>query len=403
MKPIYMDHHATTPLDPRVLEVMLPYLHEQFGNPSSSTHIYGEIAKKAVEQARGQVAQLLNAQNPDEIIFTSCATESNNMVLKGSVALSKVENPEIITIATEHKAILDTLKRLNRQGVVSRLAKIDKYGIVDLNSIRELINDRTILITIQAANSEIGTLQPLRSIGQIAEEHNIPFHTDAVQALGKVKVDVEKDHIDFLSISAHKMYGPKGVGALYMRKGHRIAPLLDGGGQERGVRSGTLNVPGIAGLGKAAEIADGDLGGEADRLRELRDMLISGAIERIEHTTLNGHPTLRLPNNANLSFSYIEGESLVLACKAFAVSTGSACSSETLKSSSVLEAIGVPDSLAHSSIRFGLGKSNTKEDITLLLDTLEKNVRRLRDMSPLYEMAQQGIDIDKFEWGEHKH
>ncbi len=402
MLPIYMDHHATTPLNEQVFNAMLPFLKEHFGNPSSTTHRYGEFAAKAVSTAREQVASLINA-HPSEIIFTSCATESNNLVLKGLAALSRIDKPEIITIATEHKAVLDTIKRLEKQGVVCRFADIDEYGVVDMESVKQMINEKTILISIQAANSEIGTLQPLQNIGEIASEQNVPFHTDAVQGLGKIDIDVDRAHIDFLSISGHKMYGPKGIGALYMRKGQRLIPLLEGGGQERGFRSGTLNVPGIVGLGKAAEIAGYDTKEEAKRLRQLRDMLIQGALQRIEHTFLNGHPTLRLPNNVNLSFAYVEGESLILACKEFALSTGSACSSASLQSSYVLNAIGIADSLAHASIRFGLGKINTTSHVELLLDTLEKNVKRLRDMSPLYEMAQQGIDIDNYNWQSHQH
>jgi cysteine desulfurase len=403
MKPIYMDHHATTPLDYEVLEAMMPFLTEKFGNASSNTHEYGHEAKKAVEEARVKVADLIGATSADEIVFTSGATESDNLALKG-VAYSKPDNKgHIITIATEHKAILDTVKRLEKQGFTITFAKIDEFGVVDLSELRKAIRPDTMLISIQAANSEIGTLQPLKEIGAIAKEHGIYFHTDAVQALGKVDVNIVRDNIDMLSISAHKMYGPKGIGALYVKRGIRLVPLIDGGGHERGMRSGTLNVPAIVGMGKAAEMAKRDLPAESARLLKLREKLAKGIESRIEMIKLNGHPVLRLPNNLNYSFAYVEGESLILACREVALSSGSACTSTSLQSSYVLKAIGVPEFLAHCSIRFGLGKSNTEEHIDIILDLLEKNVKRLREMSPLYDMAKEGIDIEKLSWSEHSH
>ncbi|RPI01344.1 MAG: cysteine desulfurase [Calditrichaeota bacterium] len=403
MNLIYMDHHATTPLDPEVLDAMMPYLTTEFGNPSSNTHEMGHFARIAVEKSRTQLALLIGASSPDEIVFTSGATEADNLALKGIVrAFKERSQPNIVTIAIEHKAILDTAKSLQKEGVEIRFAKIDSSGLVDLDDFKRKIDAKTILISIQTANSEIGVVQPVNQIGKIAREHNVLLHTDAVQALGRIDVNVLRDNIDLLSISGHKMYGPKGVGGLYVRKGVRLVPMIDGGGHERGMRSGTLNVPGIVGLGKAAEIAKRDLLAESSRLTLLRDMLALGIAERIDQAKLNGHPTRRLPNNLNFAFAYVEGEALLLACKGFALSTGSACTSTSLQSSYVLKAIGVPDHLAHSSIRFGLGKSNNEDQIELLLHKLETSVKRLREMSPLYDMAKEGINIDNYQWP-HSH
>ena len=403
MKPIYMDHHATTPLDPEVLEAMMPYFTEHFGNPSSNTHIYGHEARNAVEAARKQIADLIGAAGPDEIIFTSGATEADNLALKGLAFRNNNNKGHIITIATEHKAILDTVKKLKQQGIETSFIKLDEYGLIDMEDLKNQIRPETILISVQAANSEIGTIQPIREIGEIARKNNIPFHSDAVQAIGKFDVNVQRDKIDMLSISAHKMYGPKGIGALYVKKGIRLSALIDGGGHERGMRSGTLNVPAIVGFGKACEIAKRDLAAESKRLLELRNYLSSQIQERIDYVKLNGHPEKRLVNNLNFSFAFVEGESLILSCRDVALSSGSACTSTALQSSYVLKAIGVQDSLAHCSIRFGLGKSNTKEQVDILLDLLEKNVKRLREMSPLYDMAKEGIDIDKVNWAPHSH
>jgi len=403
MKTVYLDHHATTPLDAEVLEVMMPYLTTEFGNASSTTHDYGRRARAAVEQGREEVAALIGAEQPDEIIITSGATESDNLAMKG-LALQRADHSgHIITIAIEHKAILDTARFLEKQGFSVSFAPIDRYGLVDLEELRGLIRPDTFLITIQAANSEIGTIQPIAEIGAIAHEHNLLFHTDAVQALGKVDVDVVRDHIDMLSISAHKIYGPKGVGALYVRKGIRLQPLIHGGGHEMGMRSGTLNVAGVVGLGKAALLAKRDLVSESARLTALRDRLRQGIESRIDLVQLNGHPTRRLANNLNFSFSFVEGESLMLGCRGFALSSGSACTSASLQSSYVLRALQVPDAIAHSSIRFGLGKSNTDDQIDALLELLVENVKRLREMSPLYDMAREGIDIESFSWSEHDH
>ncbi|MDZ7345208.1 MAG: cysteine desulfurase [candidate division KSB1 bacterium] len=397
-KPIYMDHHATTPLDPEVLAAMMPYLTEEFGNPSSNTHIYGHTARRAVESAREQVACLINAASPDEIIFTSGATESDNLALKGIVRQAGRKNPNLVTIAIEHKAVLDTAMRLKKEGVDIRFAKIDEYGRIDLDDLRRKIDENTVLVAVQAANSEIGTLQPLAEISAAAHQAGTLFFSDAVQALGRIDIDVRKLEIDLLAISGHKIYGPKGIGALYVRKGIKLTPLIDGGGHEHGMRSGTLNVPGIVGLGKAAEIAKRDLEKESARLLALRNRLQEGIEKRISDVKLNGHPIHRLPNNLNYSFAYVEGEALLMACSPVALSSGSACTSSSLKSSYVLRAIGVPDHLAHSSIRFGLGKCNTEAHVDLLLDLLESGVKRLREMSPLYDMAKEGIDIDRVQW-----
>ena len=403
MKPIYMDHHATTPLLPEVLEAMMPYLTEEFGNPSSTTHVYGTAARTAVEKAREQVAALVGAASPEEIIFTSGATESDNLALKGVAHQLAGKGRRIITIATEHKAVLDTAKKLQKEGFEIIFAPIDEHGVVNLDALRELMDDTTILVSIQYANSEIGTLQPIAAIGELAKERGILFHSDAVQALARVPVDVQKEHIDLLSISGHKIYGPKGVGALYIRKGVKLVAQMDGGGHERGYRSGNLKVPGIMGLGKAAEIGKSDLDKEAPRLIELRERLRKGIEASVDYVKLNGHPTQRLPNNLNYSFAFVEGESLILSLKEFALSTGSACTSASLQSSYVLRAIGVPESLAHCSLRFGLGRSNTAEHVDLLVERLKSSVVKLREMSPLYEMAKEGVDIESISWTPHRH
>ncbi|MDZ7272345.1 MAG: aminotransferase class V-fold PLP-dependent enzyme, partial [candidate division KSB1 bacterium] len=382
---------------------MMPYLTEEFGNPSSTTHVYGTAARRAVERAREQVAALVGAASPEEIIFTSGATESDNLALKGVAHQLKGKGTRIITIATEHKAVLDTAKKLQKEGFEVVFAPIDEHGVVVLDALRDLLDESTILVSIQYANSEIGTVQPIAAIGEMTKERGILFHSDAVQALARVPVDVQREHIDLLSISGHKIYGPKGVGALYVRKGVKLVAQMDGGGHERGYRSGTLNVPGIVGLGKAAEIGKRDLEAEAARLLQLRERLRKGIESSVEHVKLNGHPTQRLPNNLNYSFAFVEGESLILALKEFALSTGSACTSASLQSSYVLRAIGVPESLAHCSLRFGLGRSNTPEHVDLLVERLKTSVAKLREMSPLYEMAKEGVDIESLSWGKHRH
>ncbi|MEW5806142.1 MAG: cysteine desulfurase NifS [Acidobacteriota bacterium] len=382
MKQIYMDHNATTPLDREVLDAMMPYLTEHFGNPSSSTHIFGKIARDAVEEARGKVARLINARDAD-IVFTSGATESDNMAIKGVAWARREEGNHIITCKVEHKAVLDSCKWLEKEGFQVTYLPVDRYAMVDPDDVRKAITDKTVLVSIMHANSEVGTIEPIKEIGEITSERGVAFHCDAVQAVGKIPVDVENLKVDFLSISGHKIYGPKGVGALYIRKRVKMVPLMTGGGQERQRRSGTLNVPGIVGLGKACETAMRDMEKESRRLVALRTRLLEGIMNRIDHVYLNGHPENRIPNNLNLSFDYVEGEGLIMSLKNVAVSSGSACTSQTLEPSYVLRAMGIPDATAHSSVRFGLGKSNSEEDVDYVIDLLEKGVRRLRAISPL--------------------
>ncbi len=399
--PIYMDNHATTPVDPRVLETMLPYFSEKFGNAASRNHSFGWEAEEAVDRARGQIAQLINAK-PKEIIFTSGATESDNLAIKGVVEFYKEKGDHIVTCVTEHKAVLDSCRALERAGkAMVTYLPVDKYGMVDPDDVRKALTDRTVLISIMYANNEVGTIHPIAEIGRIAHERGVVFHCDAVQAAGKIPVDVDRDHIDLLALSAHKIYGPKGVGALYVRaKGPRvrISPQMDGGGHERGMRSGTLNVTGIVGLGKACEVAGAVMAEENRRLLDLRDKLQAGIFERLDEVYLNGHPTERLPGNLNVSFAYVEGESLLMGLNDVAVSSGSACTSATLEPSYVIRALGVGDELAHSSIRFGLGRFNTEAEVDFVTDRVTREVRRLREMSPLYEMAREGIDLKSVQW-----
>jgi len=401
-RPIYMDNHATTPLDPRVLQAMLPYFTEHFGNAASRSHPFGWAAEEAVDAARGQIATLIGAK-PKEIIFTSGATESDNLALKGVVEFYKDKGSHVITCVTEHKAVLDTCKALERSGKASvTYLGVDCYGQVDPQEVRKAITDKTILISLMYANNEIGTLQPIREIGKIAKEKGILFHCDATQGVGKVPVDVETDGIDLLSMTAHKIYGPKGCGALYVRaKGPRVrlTPLIDGGGHERGMRSGTLNVPGIVGFGKACELCGQELESEAARLMALRTRLYEGITSRLAEVYLNGHPVQRLPGNLNLSFSYVEGESFLMGVnQEIALSSGSACTSATLEPSYVLKALGVGEELAHTSIRFGLGRFNTQEEVEYVIGRVVEVVERLRALSPLYEMAQEGIDLKSVQW-----
>ncbi|HJZ11582.1 MAG TPA: IscS subfamily cysteine desulfurase, partial [Acidobacteriota bacterium] len=363
--PIFMDNHSTTPLDPRVLEEMLPYFTDDFGNAASRNHAFGWKAEEAVERGRARIAALIGA-DPKEIIFTSGATESDNLALKGVAEMYAEKGDHIITCVTEHKAILDTGKRLEKMGKRVTYLPVDQYGQIDLDDLRKAITDKTILISIMYANNEVGTLQPIREIGKIAKEKGILFHSDATQAVGKIPVDVQDLNVDLMSLSAHKMYGPKGVGALYVRKKNprvRIVAQMDGGGHERGMRSGTLNVTGIAGFGKACAIAKEEMAEEGKRLASLRDKLRNGIQEKLDEVFLNGHPTERLPNNLNLSFAYVEGESLLMGLDDVAVSSGSACTSATLEPSYVLKALGVGEDLAHTSIRFGLGRFNTEEEV----------------------------------------
>lgn len=386
--PIYMDNHATTRVDPRVLEVMLPYFTEKFGNAASRSHTFGWETEAAVDLGREQIARLIHASSPREIVFTSGATESDNLAIKGVAASYRDKGNHIITCVTEHRAVLDTCKALEQQGCQVTYLPVDRNGTVNMNRLREAITDKTILISVMAANNEIGTIEPVKQIGQFAHEKGILFHTDATQAVGKIPLNVEEMGIDLLSLTAHKMYGPKGIGALYVRAAKprvRLRPMIDGGGHERGMRSGTLNVPGIVGLGKACEIAQKEMAAEAERLISLRERLKKKIIDQLEEIYVNGHPTERLPGNMNISFAYVEGESLLMALKDVAVSTGSACTSASLEPSHVLRAIGVEEELAHTSIRFGLGRFNTEEEVDYVVRRVVEEVRRLRGLSPLYQ------------------
>ena len=401
--PIYLDNHATTAADPRVVQAMLPYFTEIFGNAASRNHAFGWGAEEGVEKARKQIADLIGA-NSKEIIFTSGATESNNLALKGVAQMYGEKGNHIITAATEHKAVLDTCKHLEKDGFRVTYLPVKGDGSVDLDMLREAITDKTILVSIMYANNEIGLIQPVAEIGKICKEKGVLFHTDAVQAVGKVPVDVEAMGIDLLSFTAHKMYGPKGIGALYVRKKNprvRLEPIIDGGGHERGMRSGTLPVPLIAGFGTAAEIARLAMPEESKYVYGLRERLREGIMSQLPETYINGHPTERLPGNANISFAYVEGEGLMMGIKDVAVSSGSACTSASLEPSYVLRALGVDGELAHSSIRFGLGRFNTVEEVDFTIDLLVREVRRLREMSPLYEMVQDGIDLKSIAWSGH--
>jgi cysteine desulfurase len=398
--PIYMDNHATTPMDPRVLEAMLPYFMEKFGNAASRNHPFGWTAEEAVENAREQVAKLIGA-TAKEIIFTSGATESDNLAIKGVAEMYREKGNHIITAVTEHKAVLDTCKRLEKYGYRVTYMPVQKDGLVDLEELKRAIDDKTILVTIMAANNEIGVLQPWREIGKICRERGVLFHTDGVQAVGKVPIDVNKDNIDLMSITAHKIYGPKGVGALYVRRKNprvQISAIIDGGGHERGMRSGTLNVPGIVGLGKACEIAREDMAKEGAHLAALRDRLRDRIMGRLDETYINGSMEHRLPGNLNISFAYVEGESLLMGINDVAVSSGSACTSATLEPSYVLKALGTGDDLAHSSIRFGIGRFNNEAEVDYVADRVCETVERLRELSPLYEMAKEGVNLKDVKW-----
>jgi cysteine desulfurase len=401
--PIYMDNHATTPVDPRVLEAMLPYFTETFGNASSRNHSFGWGAEAGVEKAREQIAALIGGSSK-EIIFTSGATESNNLAIKGIAEFYHDKGNHIITSQIEHKAVIDTCRMLERKGYQVTYLPVGKSGVVEVADVEKAITDKTILITLMHANNEIGTINPIAEIGKLAKQRGIIFHTDAVQAAGKVPINVETMGLDLVSLSAHKMYGPKGVGALYVRRKAprvRLTPMIDGGGHERGMRSGTLNVPGIVGMGKAAELALAELNDEAKRLRELRNYLWDGIQKRLDYVFLNGDVERRLPGNLNVSFAFVEGESLLMALKDVAISSGSACTSASLEPSYVLRALGVGEDLAHTSMRFGLGRFTTKEEVDYVLDLLENKVKKLREMSPLYEMVQEGIDLESVQWTAH--
>jgi cysteine desulfurase len=398
--PIYMDNHATTRTDPRVLEEMMPYFTEKFGNAASRNHEFGWIAEQAVEQARERIAKLIGATSK-EIIFTSGATESNNLAIKGVAEMYKEKGNHIITQAIEHKAVLDTCKRVEKYGFRVTYLPVQKDGRIDLDDLKRAMDDKTILVTIMAANNEIGALQPIREIGALCHERGVLFHTDAVQAVGKVPFNVIQDNVDLASLTAHKIYGPKGVGALYVRRKNprvQLVAQIDGGGHERGMRSGTLNVPGIVGLGKAAEISMNSMGEEAKKLAALRDRLKDAIMGQLDEVYINGSVEHRLPGNLNISFAYVEGESLLMGINDIAVSSGSACTSATLEPSYVLKALGAGDDLAHSSIRFGLGRFNTEAEVDYVGERVVDTVKRLRELSPLYEMAKEGIDLTKVQW-----
>jgi cysteine desulfurase len=385
--PIYLDNQATTQVDPRVLEAMLPYFTERFGNAASKSHAFGWEAEAAVDTAREQVSRLIGASSPREIVFTSGATESDNLAIKGVAAAYRDKGNHIVTCVIEHKAVLDSCKALEKQGFRVTYLPVNSDGLVDIRGLIDALSEKTILISIMACNNEIGTLQPVQEIGRVAKERNILFHSDATQAVGKVPINVEAMGIDLLSLTAHKMYGPKGVGALYVRSNKprvKIAPLIDGGGHERGMRSGTLNVAGIVALGKACELSQIEMATEGERLTALRERLKDALFGRLDDVRLNGDARRRLPGNLNMSFAYVEGESLMMGLKEIAVSTGSACTSASLEPSYVLKAIGLEDALAHASIRFGIGRFNTVDEIDYTAQKVVEEVLRLRGISPLY-------------------
>jgi cysteine desulfurase len=397
--PIYMDNHATTPVDARALDAMLPYFRGEFGNAASRSHVFGWNAERAVEQAREQVAAVIGASGR-EIVWTSGATESDNLAIKGAADFYRDRGNHIITAATEHKAVLDSCKRLEKSGFEVTYLPVERDGRVNPQAVADALTDRTIVVSIMLANNEVGTINPVAEIGQAVKARGAIFHIDAVQGVGKIPFDVATSHADLVSLSAHKMYGPKGVGALYVRRKPRvrITPIIDGGGHERGMRSGTLNVPGIVGFGKAAEISAAELAVESKRLLALRERLRLGIEARVSNTVLNGSLEHRLPGSLNMSFAYVEGEALMMALKDVAVSSGSACTSASLEPSYVLRAMGVPVEMAHSSIRFGLGRFNTEEEVDYVIDLVAQKVKKLREMSPLWEMAQSGVDINGIQW-----
>ena len=401
--PIYMDNHATTQLDPRVFDVMKPFFLQTFGNAASRNHSFGWEAEEGVEKSRKQIAELIGA-TPKEIVFTSGATESNNLALKGIAEMYSERGNHIITQATEHKAVLDTCKRLEKDGIRVTYLPVQANGLIDLDQLRDAITDKTILVSIMYANNEIGVVQPVAEIGKITKEKGVLFHSDAVQAVGKIPVNVMTDGIDVLSLTGHKLYGPKGCGALYVRRRNprvQITAQMDGGGHERGMRSGTLNVPGIVGLGYACELAHQEMPAESKRMSFLRDKLKDHLTRELDEVYINGTMERHLPNNLNISFAYVEGESLLMGINDIAVSSGSACTSATLEPSYVLKALGAGDDIAHSSIRFGLGRFNTEEEVDYVSEKIIDVVRKLRELSPLYEMAKEGVDLSKVAWAAH--
>jgi cysteine desulfurase len=402
--PIFMDNHSTTPVDPRVVEEMLPYFTTKFGNAASRSHRFGWEAEEAVDHARERIAALIGAKDPKEIVFTSGATESDNLALKGVAEFYKDKGNHLITTVTEHKAVLDTCKRLEKEGYEVTYLGVAKDGRVDPEDVRKAITDKTILVSVMLANNEIGTVQPIEAIGKITRERGVLLHSDAVQGIGKVEFDVQKMNVDLASLTAHKIYGPKGIGALYVRRSKprvRLVAQMDGGGHERGMRSGTLPVPLIVGFGKACEIMAQEGKKETARLVALRERLRERIMSRLDEVYINGSVEHRLPGNLNISFNFVEGEGLMMAIKDVAVSSGSACTSASLEPSYVLRALGVGDELAHSSIRFGLGRFNTEEEVDYVADLMVEKVKRLRELSPLWEMHQEGIDLKSVAWVAH--
>jgi len=401
--PIYLDHNATTPMDPRVLEAMTPYFLNNFGNASSRNHAFGWAAEKGVDNARAQVASLIGA-SPKEIVWTSGATESNNLAIKGAAEMYASKGKHLISAIHEHKAVLDPLKRLQKQGYEVTWLEPGEDGIITAEQVQDAIRDDTVLVSIMWANNELGTINPIPEIGKVCKSKDVLFHTDATQWVGKMPTDVEAAGIDLLSATGHKFYGPKGCGFLYVRRRRprvRLTALIDGGGHERGMRSGTLNVPGIVGVGAAAALCEAEMSDDAIRLGRLKQRLEDGITAKLDMAVINGHPTERLPHTTNISFPYVEGESMMMAIKEIAVSSGSACTSASLEPSYVLKALGLGDELAHSSIRFGLGRITTEEEIDYTIDKVVTNVQKLLDLSPLWEMVQEGIDISTVEWGAH--
>lgn len=398
--PIYMDSHSTTPMDPRVMEAMTPYFMQKFGHSASRNHSFGWEAEEAVENARTQIASLIHC-DPREIIFTSGATESDNVALKGVAEMYHDKGDHVITCLTEHRAVIDSAKRLEKMGYQVTYLPVDKEGLVSPDDVRKAMTDKTILISIMLANNEIGVIHPIAEIGKVAKDSGVLFHCDATQGVGKIPVDVQEMGIDLMSFTAHKIYGPKGIGALYVRRRKprvRLSPMMDGGGQERGMRSGTLPVPLVAGFGKACEIAQQEMPAESVRMANLRDRLDEILRNNLDEIYPNGHKIQHLPHNLNVSFAFVEGEALLMGLKEVALSSGSACTSATLEPSYVLRALGVGPDLAHSSIRFGLGRFNTEEEVDYVGHRVVEVVKRLRDMSPLYEMAQEGIDLNTVKW-----
>ena len=400
--PIFMDSQSTTPVDPRVLEAMIPYFTEKFGHPASRNHPFGWEAEGGVDQAREQIARLIGARDPKEVVFTSGGTEAINLALKGVAEMYREKGNHIVTTTIEQRATLDVCKRLERQGFDVTYVPVGRDGLVDVETVRAALTPKTVLISVMFANNEIGTIQPIAELGKLAKEKGILFHTDATQAVGKIPVDVEAMGVDLLSATAHMLYGPKGVGALYVRRKNprvRLAPMVDGGGHERGMRSGTVPVPLAVGFGKAAEIAREEMAEESTRLAALRDRLQEQIVSKVDEAYVNGHPTLRLPHNLNISFAYVEGESVLMGLnREAALASGSACTSATLEPSYVISALGVDTELAHSSIRFGLHRFTTEEEVDFVARKTVEVIQRLREMSPLYELAKEGVDLKSIHW-----